>query len=96
MQDLSHAPVIYHGLLAVFGALVHALDAHRKGNSKSFIDFISLIIMSSFSGVMFALIGLNWFPESIYLTTAMAGTGGYIGVEGMAWVRAVIVKRFKL
>jgi hypothetical protein len=42
--------------------------------------------MSSFSGVMFALLGLYMFGDSSYLTMAMAGTGGFLGVEGMTMV----------
>jgi len=40
--------------------------------------------MSSFSGVMFAIIGLHIFDHQLYLSMAMAGTGGFLGVEGMA------------
>jgi zinc transporter ZupT len=78
--------VTAHGTLAFFGALVHASKAHREGNSKTFIDFVALTLMSSFSGVMFALIGLYLWGETSYLTMALAGTGGFMGVEGMALI----------
>jgi hypothetical protein len=86
MQSLdSHTlPYFYHGILAFFGAVVHALEANRKGETKSFKDFISLVFMSSFSGVIFALVALQLIPEQEYLTAAIAGTGGYVGVEGMS------------
>ena len=87
------SPYIAHGILAIFGAFVHAAKAHRDGSSKNFIDFISLTLMSSFSGVMFALIGLEMFGEQSYLTLAMAGTGGFIGVEGMTYIIAYVTKR---
>lgn len=79
-------PLITHGVLAIFGALVHASKAYRAGETKSPIDFIALAFVSSFSGVMFALIGLYLFGEASYITAAMAGTGGFVGVEGMTWV----------
>lgn len=89
-----------HGGLALFGAIVHASKAHRAGESKTATDFIVLTIMSSFSGVMFSLVGFYFFGESQpYITMALAGTGGYLGVEGMAIIvdtlRTLINKRVK-
>lgn len=74
---------VAHGFLAIFGAVVHAANAYRNGKSKTWADFFTLTIMASFSGVMFAIIGLHMFPEGGYMTMAMAGTGGFLGVEGM-------------
>lgn len=92
MSDpISSTTVIVHGIFAFFGAIVHALDSHRKGKSKSLLEFFALTVMSSFSGAMFALIGLYFFPENIYITAAIAGTGGFLGVEGMA----IVVDRVK-
>lgn len=96
-EDLNKAfmaaPLMQHATLAVFGALVHSLVAHREGKSKGFLDFIILVIISSFTGVMFSLVALHYFPNSEYLTMASAGTGGYIGVEGMALLVAIIKKK---
>ena len=94
-EPITTSQIVAHGTIALFGAFVHALDSHRQGQSKTFIDFASLIVMSSFSGVMFALIGLSLFPEHIYLTTAFAGTGGYLGVEGMSLIVSFIKKKIK-
>lgn len=82
-EPLSSSVVMTHGIIAIFGAVVHAAQSHRNGHSKTFLDFIVLTLMSSFSGAMFALIGLQFFSEQVYFTMAMAGTGGYLGVEGM-------------
>lgn len=79
-------PLIAHGMIALFGAFVHASRVYRNGGTKNLLDFIVLTIMSSFSGVMFSLIGLHYFGESSYLTLALAGTGGFLGVEGMTFV----------
>lgn len=89
------SPFIAHGILAFFGAIVHASKAYRDGKSKNALDFIALVVMSSFSGVMFALIGLEVFGNSSYLTMAMAGTGGFIGVEGMTFIVSYLTNRFK-
>jgi len=89
------SPYIAHGLLAIFGAIVHAAKAHRENKSKTFADFAALTLMSSFSGVMFALIGLETFGQGSYIALAMAGTGGFVGVEGMTFVIGYLTKKTK-
>lgn len=88
-------PFVAHGALAVFGAIVHASKAHRDGTSKNLLDFCILTIMSSFSGVMFALIGFEMFGHESYLSLAMAGTGGFVGVEGMTFIVSFLTNKFK-
>lgn len=83
-----------HGAVAFFGALVHALNAQRNGETKNFIDVVTLTIISSFSGVMFAFIGLHFFSEGSYMTLALAGSGGFLGVEGMTVVVKILRKSF--
>lgn len=79
-----------HAVIAVFGAIVHAANSYRNGTSKTWMDFFTLTIMASFSGVMFALLALYLFPTGGYLTLAIAGTGGFLGVEGMTIIAAKI------
>lgn len=81
-----------HGFVAFFGALVHALNAHRHGDTKSPLDILVLTVISSFSGVMFAFIGLHFFADGSYFTLALAGTGGYMGVEGMGFLVKIVKK----
>lgn len=85
-QIVPTGQILLHGVLALFGALVHALKSHRSGNSKTLSDILMLTTMASFSGVMFAIIGLQIFEDQVYLSLAMAGTGGFLGVEGMSIV----------
>ena len=79
---LTIMTIVKHGILAVFGALAHAINVHRNGESKGVTDFVLLTLMSSFSGVIFALIALQ-FLHNEYLTLAAAGSGGFLGVEGL-------------
>lgn len=90
-SQLQHTQILGHAVLALFGAMVHASKAYRAGETKSLLDFAALTLMSSFSGVMFAIMGLYLFGESSYLTMAMAGTGGFLGVEGMT----IIIERMR-
>ena len=94
-EPISTTTLATHWILAFFWALVHALSAHRTGKSKTFIDFISLVIMSSFTGIMFTLIALHLFPTAPYLIYAMSGTGGYLGIEWMSMVVEYFKTKFK-
>jgi hypothetical protein len=91
-EIIASGALAKHGVVAFFGALVHALNAHRHGDTKSFVDIVTLTVISSFSGVMFALIALHFFQDGSYLTLAFAGSGGFLGVEGMSLVIKVVKK----
>lgn len=84
-NTLSYSGFWAHAVLALFGAIAHAANAHRRGLSKGLADFVMLTFMSSFSGLIFALIALNVF-DSPYLTLASAGAGGFLGVEGLTYL----------
>ena len=86
IEPISSTQIAAHGWLAVFGAIVHALNAHRKWTSKSFLDFVVLIIMSSFTWVMFTILALHLFPSATYLVFAMSWAGWYLWVEWMGMV----------
>lgn len=95
-QHISAAtPYIAHGALALFGAFTHAAIVYRKGDTKNLLDFLVLLAMSSFGGVMFALVGFEMFGPYSYISMAMAGTGGFLGVEGMTYIIAYVTKKFK-
>ena len=74
VSTFAVSAVVKHGLIASFGALAHAINAHRTGKTKGLLDFCLLTIMSSFSGVIFALIALHLFDNQ-YITLAAAGSG---------------------
>ncbi len=74
-----------HGGVALFGAFAHAINAHRNGTSKGIMDFLALTVLSSFSGIIFAFFAFHLF-DNAYITLAITGSGGYVGVEGLALV----------
>jgi len=94
MNEILNPVVVGHGLMAIFGALVHALNAYRRGQTKSAIDFLALTIMSSFTGVIFGLVAVHYMPDQPHLTTALAGTGGWLGIEGMSILVKYLQDRF--
>ena len=95
IETISSATLAKHGVLAFFWAIVHALSAHRAGTSKSFLDFIVLVIMSSFTWVMFTLIAHQILPTAPYHAYAASGAGWYIRVEGMSSIVGIIHSKFK-
>ncbi len=95
IEPISTSQVVAHGGLAIFWAIVHALNAHRNWKTKSFLDFVILVIMSSFTWVMFTLLALHLFPTATYLLFAMSGAWGYLGVEWMSMVVGYLKNRMK-
>lgn len=85
------------GLMAIFGGLAHAINAHREGKSRTPADFILLTLMSSFFGFIIGFIGLSLFKENIYAIMAMSGVGGWLGVESKtmlsAWLSTFLNKK---
>ena len=88
-------PFAMHGIIALFGAVVHALTAYRDGKSKSWVDHIMLSIIASFSGVMFGLAGIYWFGAGSYPALLITGVGGYIGPPGMSYLTDYVFKLLK-
>lgn len=94
-EPVTTSVIATHGLIALFGALAHALEAHRNGTSKTMNDFIALLLMASFSGVIFGLVGLHMFEHQLYISHALAGTGAFLGVEGMSLVTKYLSDKIK-
>jgi len=93
-EPITTSAIATHWTLAVFWAFVHALNAHRTWKSKTFIDFLSLTIMSSFTWVMFTLLGLHLFPSAPYIVYAMSWTGWYLWIEWMSILVGYLKTRF--
>lgn len=69
------------GFMALFGALANTIHAKREGRTRTKVEFLLNWIMSSFFGVVIGFVGLSIFKENIYALMAMAGTGGWLGIE---------------
>lgn len=95
IEGISLGLLIKHGSLALFWAIVHALSDHRSWKSKSFLDFIILIIMSSFTWVMFTLLALHTIPDSPYLIYAMSWTWWYLWIEWMSVLVGYLKNKIK-
>lgn len=94
-EPLSTAAVTNHFIIALFGGLAHAINKHRNGESKNMTDFILLTIMSSFFGVLFGFIAISLYPNNEYLTMAVAGSGGWFGIESTGLLLNIIAKKIQ-
>jgi hypothetical protein len=94
-EPLSTVAITNHFLIAFFGGLAHAINKHRNGESKSMTDFILLTIMSSFFGVLFGFIAISLYPNNEYLTMAVAGSGGWFGIESTGILFSIIAKKIQ-
>lgn len=90
--SVSVSVLAKHGTIAFFGGLAHAINKHRTGESKGWLDLLALTAMSSFFGLLFGFIALYLFKNNEYITLAMAGTGGWLGIEGVGMLLALIKK----
>ena len=84
--------LIKHGALALLGGFAHALNKHRNGDGKGILDLLALTTMSSFFGLLFGFIALYLFNDNEYITLAMAGTGGWLGIEGIGFLLQLLKK----
>ena len=92
--SISIGVIFQHTVVAIFGGIAHAINKHRNGMSKTFMDFLLLTIMSSFFGVIFGFIAIHFFPMSEYLTLSIAGTGGWLGIEATGILIEFVKKMF--
>ncbi len=100
MPDLESSKIVSetiaykHGLVALIGGLANAINKHRTGESKGFLDFIALSVMSSFFGIITGFIAVSLFGTNEYLTLSVAGTGGWLGIETTGilqiWIKKIL------
>lgn len=84
-----------HGIIALLGGIAHAINKHRMGQTKNFLDFIALAFMSAFFGVIFGFIALS-ISANEYVTLSIAGTGGWLGIESTGMLIDFVRKMFGL
>lgn len=89
---VSISVLVKHGSVALVGGFAHAINKHRTGESKGWLDLFALTAMSSFFGLLFGFIALYLFNNNEYITLAMAGTGGWLGIEGIGMLMGIIKK----
>lgn len=80
-STISITVILKHGVIAVFGGIAHAINAHRQGESKGVLDFMLLAVLSSFFGILFGFIALHFLGSNEYATLSVSGIGGWLGIE---------------
>ncbi len=80
--------------IGVFGALVHAINAFKKRERPTLMDFIINSVTATFSGTMFGLLAYYSFND-IVVVLMLTGIGSYLGIEGLAVVVTVLQNAIK-
>ena len=96
MESLPLTVFIKHGVIALFGAITQALIEHRELRSRTFFDFVVLIIVGSFTGVMFGLLALNFFPNNQYISMSITGAGAVMGKEGLSMLSKKLLDMLRI
>ncbi len=83
LSHIGHSPIEFvYAFLAIFGGVARYLNSFIKGEAFSLKVFFASMLVSGFSGYMFALMGISLhLPDP--LPTLMAGTGGFFGDQAM-------------
>lgn len=84
--------IAIHGFAALFGAIANTMKCEKK----TFWSIMTSFIVSSFSGFIFGLLAVYFFGDQTYLTTAIAGAGGFLGNEGMVYISKAMLKALKV
>lgn len=84
ITSVAISKAIMYGLVALFGGIVHALIAHRKGLTKGWVDVIALTFISGFAGAMWILVAIYFQPQNEIVHLFAGGMGGYLSTEGLA------------
>ncbi len=86
------------GLVTMLGATVHATIQWKKARSKeeihfSFVDFLILLLISAFSGLMFGLLALIFFDDNTPVFLMAFGLGSLSGLEGLNRISIAFLER---
>ncbi|RTL04140.1 hypothetical protein EKK58_11165 [Candidatus Dependentiae bacterium] len=82
------------GMMALFAAVVHALNQYRTGGARSWKDIIILGIISFFFGFLTGLLTVATFGD-VYMLYGVIGIAGWLGVEVSSLLTKFIVSKIK-
>lgn len=82
--------------IVFFGAIVHATSKLKMARDKkkefTILDFLILIPLSAFSGLIFGLIGILFMPENQYAIMLFSGIGSFLGMAGLNKISNVFLE----
>lgn len=95
MSDFHFKPEWLYSIIAAVGGAARYLNLYLTTGQFLWPYFLANVLISGFSGLMFALMGksMNMPIEFLYVC---AGVGGFMGTNTLEWLAAIIQKRFKL
>lgn len=95
VDSFKAVPVgVMYTVLAMIGGTARYLVQYTKGTPFKLTMFVSNILISGFSGYMFAIFGTSMdFPP--HMLVVMAGIGGFLGVNAIELIVEHISKKVK-
>lgn len=87
-MDFTSKPFVI--FMALFGALACALNARREKRIDNWLDFFTYLVIAAFAGFIFWLVGIFLWGQDSILTGIVAGMGGWLGVDGLAFLAEAI------
>ena len=87
-MQVDFTSLALHGSMAFIGGIVRAI----KKKKSRVVEYITFGLVSSFSGVIFALIFKHFYPNYEYLHLAVAGIGGWAGSDGIEFIYKLLKK----
>ena len=97
MHEITSAVIAKWVVLAIwawFGGITHTLVEFRKGKVPSFRDGVMLAFISGFAGAMWGLVAMKFYPTDIVILMFASGFGGFMSLEGMAFMATFIRNKF--
>lgn len=96
MDDLKNIPLeIIYVSLAALGGVARYLQKYLDEGKFGWQHLIVHIVISAFSGFMFYQFAENVLHISPSMVPVLAGMGGWMGVESLKVVEALVKKLFK-
>ena len=93
MEPFKHFPIeILYALIAVAGGIARYLNGFVNGVPFKLSIFLASAVVSGFSGLMFAYLGISMHLPAPFLYM-MAGCGGFFGDQTMKFVMEYLTKK---
>jgi hypothetical protein len=96
MEWLTRIPVeVAYVAIAAFGGITRYLQFYLNEGAFAWRHFVAHTVVSAFSGYMFYQFGSNVVGLPDNTIAVVAGLGGWMGVEALKFLEAIIKKRMK-
>lgn len=83
MNEILSGKIIWHVGIVFFGALVRTLIAYQNKETRTWVGSFTVFTISSFTGVVFGLLALQFFPDKVFVGLAITAVSTQWGESGI-------------